>query len=393
MRSPGSLTVAIADRIDPSDTVAGSGASASLVQAMGDVVARVIPLSGELPPLLGRAAHLSSVVTRLRPRDRGDLRGAVKRAHAPALLARPTASARSLLMRRRLAAAGPLDAVIQRASDMLLPSDCNVVTLEDSTVLQAREAYPWPHLQGLTDADARRYADRQRKVYESAVACCCATHWVAESIVASYGVPAERVFTVGLGQNHDVGEPAPRDWSSPRFLFIGVDWERKNGTAVLRAFARVRERHPDARLDLVGGHPPVARAGVVEHGRLSLARPGDRERIEQLYRTATAFVMPSLHEPAGLVYIEAGGAGVASIGTTNGGAATMIGPGGILVDPLAPDQLLAAMLALAEPDTARRLGELAYQHSTLFTWRKVAERLVRAMGLPDVDVSGLAEPL
>ena len=294
-------------------------------------------------------------------------------------------------MRRRLAAAGPLDAVVQRASDMLLPSGYDVVTLEDSTVLQAHEAYPWPHLQGLSDADVRRYVERQRRVYESAVACCCATHWVAQSIVTSYGIPAERVFTVGLGQNHELGEPAPRDWSRPRYLFIGVDWERKNGAAVLDAFAQVRERHPDARLDLVGGHPPVAQPGVVGHGRLSLARAEERERIEELYRTATAFVMPSLHEPAGLVYIEAGGAGVASIGTTDGGAATMIGPGGILVDPSAPDQLLAAMLALAEPDTARRLGQLAYEHSTLFTWRKVAERLIRAMGLPNLDVSGLAD--
>jgi glycosyltransferase involved in cell wall biosynthesis len=391
MRSPGSLTVAIADRIDPSDTVAGSGASASLVQAMGEVVARVIPLSGELPPVVARATHLGSVATRIRPRDRGDLRGAVRRAHAPALLARPTAAARTVLMRRRLAAAGPFDAVVQRASDMLLASSYNVVTLEDSTVLQAREAYPWAHLQGLTDGDVRRYVDRQRRVYESAVACCCATHWVAESIVGSYGIAPERVFTVGLGQNHDAGEPAPRDWSRPRYLFVGVDWERKNGAAVLAAFERVREQHPDARLDLVGGHPPIAQPGVVGHGRLSLAQAGDRERIKELYRTATAFVMPSLHEPAGLVYIEAGGAGVPSIGTTNGGAATMIGPGGILVDPLAPDQLLAAMLTLAEADTARRLGGLAYEHSTLFTWRKVAERLVRAMGLPDVDVSGLAD--
>jgi glycosyltransferase involved in cell wall biosynthesis len=391
MRSPGSLTVAIADRIDPADAVAGSGASASLVQAMGEVVARVIPLSGELPWPVARAAHLSSVATRIRPGDRGDLRGAVKRAHAPALLARPSAAARSLLMRRRLAQAGPLDAVIQRASDMLLPRSCKIVTLEDSTVLQARDSYPWAHLQGLTDADVRRYADRQRRVYESAVACCCATHWVAESIIGSYGIAPDRVFTVGLGQNHDVGEPAPRDWSRPRYLFIGVDWERKNGAAVVAAFAQLREQHPDAQLDLVGGHPPIAQPGVVAHGRLSLARAEDRERIKQLYRTATAFVMPSLHEPAGLVYIEAGGAGVPSIGTTNGGAATMIGPGGILVDPLAPDQILAAMLALAEPNRARRLGELAYEHSKLFTWHKVAERLIRAIGLPDVDVSGLAE--
>ena len=101
--------------------------------------------------------------------------------------------------------------------------------------------------------------------------------------------------------------------------------------------------------------------------------------------------MPSLHEPAGIVYVEAGGAGIASIGTTNGGAATMIGPGGILVDPLDQEQIAAAMLELANPGTAQRLGELAYRHSALFTWRKVAERLIRALAPHGVDTGGLAE--
>jgi glycogen synthase len=71
----------------------------------------------------------------------------------------------------------------------------------------------------------------------------------------------------------------------------------------------------------------------------------------------------------------------------------MVGPGGLLVDPLAPRELIDAMLTLADPHTAQRLGELAYRHSTLFTWRKVAERLIRASGLPDLDTSGLAELL
>jgi glycosyltransferase involved in cell wall biosynthesis len=117
----------------------------------------------------------------------------------------------------------------------------------------------------------------------------------------------------------------------------------------------------------------------------------DRERMALLYREATAFVMPSVHEPAGIVYAEAGGAGLASIGTTDGGAATMIGPGGILVDPRDDAQIFAAMDRLADPDTARRLGELALRHSTLLTWPKVAERLVRALDVPGVDTSGLAE--
>ena len=274
---------------------------------------------------------------------------------------------------------------------MRLPSRCRVVTFEDSTVLQAVEAYPWEHLQGLSKRDVRRYAARQRMIYESAVACCCATHWVAESIVRDYGIAPERVFTVGFGQNHEGPEPAPRSWSTPRYLFVGGDWKRKNGAAVLAAFARVREQHPDAQLDVVGGHPPIGQPGVRAHGRLSLAQAADRERVAALYRQATAFVLPSLHEPAGIVYVEAGSAGVPSIGTLNGGAATMMGPGGLVVDPLEADQIVEAMLTLADPETAQSMGELARRHSQLFTWRKVAERLIRATGIPDLDTSGLAD--
>jgi glycosyltransferase involved in cell wall biosynthesis len=370
---------------------AGSGASGSLLKAMEDLLAEARPISGELPRALGRLAHLGSVAARMRPRDLAHVRESARQVHAAAMLGRPTVAARWWIVRSRLPRASSLDGIVQRGSEMTLPSRYPLVTFEDSTVLQAREGYPWPHLKGLSEQDLRRYAERQRHVYESALACCCATHWVAESIVGSYGIPPERVFTVGLGQNHESPEPGPRDWTSPRYLFVGVDWHRKNGPAVLAAFARVRERHPDARLDVVGGHPPIDEPGVVAHGPLSLVQPADRARMTELYRRATAFVMPSLHEPAGIVYAEAGAAGLASLGTTDGGAATMIGPGGILVDPRDQQQIFAAMERLADPETAQRLGALARRHSRLMTWPKVAERLVRAFAFPDVDTSGLAE--
>jgi glycosyltransferase involved in cell wall biosynthesis len=391
LRSPSSLRIGVADAVDPRDMQAGSGATGSLLRALTDVVAEAVPLSGELPARVGQFARLSSAVAKLRPRDLGDVRAGIKNAHSAALLGRPTIAARRWAIGRRFAASGSLDGVVQRGSEMRLPRSAHFVTLEDSTVRQGWQSYPWPHLQGLTERDIARYSERQRKVYESAVACCCATHWVAQSIISSYGIPAERVFTVGLGQNHKAQEPAARDWSSPRYLFVGVDWQRKNGAAVLAAFARVREQHADAQLDVVGGHPPIDQPGVVPHGPLSLVKSADRERLEDLYRKATVFVMPSLHEPAGIVYVEAGNAGVPSIGTTNGGAATMIGPGGVLVDPLDQEQLLNAMLELAHPEVAQRMGELAHRHAALFTWRKVAERLIRALAIPGVDTSALAE--
>jgi hypothetical protein len=49
------------------------------------------------------------------------------------------------------------------------------------------------------------------------------------------------------------------------------------------------------------------------------------------------------------------------------------------------------MLRLADPETAQRLGALALARSQLFTWRKVAERLLRALAPTGVDQSGLAD--
>jgi glycosyltransferase involved in cell wall biosynthesis len=390
-REPATLRIGLADSVDPRELQTGSGASASLLAALREVVREVVPLSGLLPHRLGRAAHLASASSRLQPGDLRDLRGAARRVHGAAKLGRPTIAARTLMMRRDLAAANALDAVVQRASDMELPSSARIVSFEDSTVLQAWRSYPWPHLRGFTEHDVDRYAERQRRIYRSAVACCCATHWVAESIVADYGIEPSKVVTVGMGPNHEVPAPERRDWSVPRFLFVGVDWERKNGAAVLSAFSRLHERFRDATLDVVGGHPPIEQPGVRAHGRLSLVDEHDRDRLAGLYAQATAFVMPSLHEPAGLVYVEAGGAGIASIGTTDGGAATMIGPGGLVVDPRNDEQILAAMLELAEPGRARELGERASAHAQLLSWRKVAERVVRASAVPGLDTSGLAE--
>jgi glycosyltransferase involved in cell wall biosynthesis len=390
-RSPATVRIGLADSLDPTDVQAGSGATGSLLRALEGLVAEAVPISAELPPALGRAAHLASVAVRLRPSDLADLRRAAREAHAAAKLGRPTMAARRLLIRRRLAQAGALEGIVQRGSELRLPGGRRIVSFEDSTVIQARRSYPWEHLGGLGERDFERYVARQRALYGTAVACCCSTQWMADSVIGDYGVPAEKVFVVGFGPNHESAAPEPRDWRTPRFLFVGVDWKRKNGPAVLEAFAHVRERVPEAELDVVGGHPRIDQEGVRAHGRLSLAQAGDRERMAELFRRATAFVMPSLHEPAGLVYIEAAGSGIASIGSTDGGAATMIGPGGIVVDPRDPDAIRAAMLDLADPETAQRLGELAHRYSRLLTWPKVAERLLRAMAIPGVDVSGLAE--
>ena len=116
-------------------------------------------------------------------------------------------------------------------------------------------------------------------------------------------------------------------------------------------------------------------------------------RVEELFASATCFVLPSLVEPSALAYAEAAAAGVPSIGTAVGGSGDIIGEAGRILDPRDEEALLQAMLELCDPATARGLGALALERSKLFTYRAMAERVLRALDLPGVELDGLAEPL
>lgn len=393
IRSPTSVALGMAAMGDPEDPTASSGWPASVLRALREIVERVVAVSDTPEDRRGRVALAAGALMGLRPSDMrrpGDARG---RLWTVAHASLPYANARAHSVGAQLAGAGRLDGLIQNGGDYRAPGALPMVTYQDSTVAQAVKAYPWPHLRGLSQGQIDGLVRRQRAAYESAVGCCTFSHWVAESIISDYGIAADKVHVVGLGSNGSFASTdwSERQWSTPRFLFVGFDWVRKNGALVLDAFAEVRQHFPDARLDLVGGHPRVDANGVKGHGLLAMDDSVERARLTALYRDATVFVMPSQHEPAGTVHVEAAAAGIPSIGTSNGGAATCIGEAGCVVDPRQPSELFDAMLKLCNPATAERLGAMGRQHAEQFTWPKVAERLIRALEIPGVDLSGFAD--
>ena len=387
------LKLALVTTGDPEDPAVSSSVPSSLLAALREVVETTVAISDAPPARQARAALALGGLRGLRLRELLSPADAKTRLRTVGQASRQFATARRRTARRRLAAVDDLDGLIQMGADYPAPSGVPMVTRQDSTVIQAVKAYPWPHLSGLSQRDIDGLVRRQRAAYESAVACCAVTHWVADSIVTSYGIPKSKVHVIGTGANHMIpAEETPnRDWSAPRFLFVGIDWQRKNGPATVAAFSDVRRQFPEARLDIVGDHPRVDVDGVTGHGRLAIDDTCDRTALTDLYRRATAFVLPSVHEPAGAVYVEAASAGIASIGTRNGGAATLIGDAGHVVDPDERGQIVSAMLELCDPTLAQTLGTRARERAELFTWRKVAERLVRAFGFPTTDLSGYAD--
>lgn len=309
----------------------------------------------------------------------------------PVAARRPSAlRTRSVVLGHAVERAGRLTAVVAMGTDRyhlgdVRPVGVPVATFDDGTLRQM-----WANSSsdirgaGFADSDVEAWFEVQAASSRAADAVCVSTRWAGRSFADEYGVLNERLHVVGMG-HRPRGIPAPgaRDWRVPRYLFVGVDWRRKNGDAVIRAFEQVRRVVPGATLDVVGEHPALDAPGVRGHGFLRREDIAAQRRLDELFAHATAFVMPSLFDPSPIAYLEAASAGIPVVATTEGGAGELLGPAALSVHPYDDDALVHAMRQLADPEVAESLGAEALARSADASWPRVAERVLAALGLTD----------
>jgi glycosyltransferase involved in cell wall biosynthesis len=295
-------------------------------------------------------------------------------------------AARSMAIGAALRQVGHLDALVAMGTDMYdlqqVISGCSmpVATYDDGNfTLFLRYEDSDLCRSGFPIKDVEHWARRQAAACKAASVACVSTSWAKKSAVDDLGIAESKVHVVGMGHRPRYVSSEARDWTTPRFLFIGVEWGRKNGAAVIEAFARVRELIPNAKLDIVGEHPPLDFPGVTGHGFLPRENKSAQELLDRLFVNATAFVLPSLFEPAGIAYLEAASAGLPVIVTTNGGAAELLQDAAISVDPYDQKALIQAMLRVCNMDVARSMGERALVRAEDSTWRAVSGRIVDSL--------------
>lgn len=370
------LRVAVTSIADPTSRRTWSGVPYGVLRGLQALGVEAVPVQVAPPTTVGNAACRVIAATSTDPairRDRPLARETVRYSH---LYTRQAS--------RRLRRIGPIDAVVQMGLGYEVHHP-QVMTFEDMTIAQAvtHKFGFWADLNSATVAHRR---DQQRRNYHRVRACGALTQWAADSIIEDYGVDSERVHVVGGGANIEpqTTPPGPEDdkWHHPMFLFVGGDWKRKNGPVILQAFARVREEFPSAELHLVGGHPPVTAPGVTDHGLLPLGDPQAQTRLKDLMMRATCLLLPSAVEPGGLIHLDAASFGVASIGTTVGGAIDMVGDAGYLVPPGDVDALVERMRLMTDPAHAARMGHRAHQRSLHHRWVDVARRILQVFNLP-----------
>lgn len=200
-----------------------------------------------------------------------------------------------------------------------------------------------------------------------------------DSIVNEYGVSAEQVSVAGMGVDdfflqHRKTEIPSR--LANNMVFVGWDFGMKGGPVLLKAFAIVRNSLPGLTLTIVGPPPGEPLPGIVWAGR------ADRQQLLEYFRKADLFVMPSLRDSFGFVFLEAMSQGLPCLGTTINAMPDIIGDSGFVVPPRNERALADAILKFyADDSNRRRLGELALARvRERFTWAGVIERMLAVMG-------------
>ncbi len=112
-------------------------------------------------------------------------------------------------------------------------------------------------------------------------------------------IDEERVKYVGGGINIDIKKFDGSKRSGKRFLFVGKDFDRKNGPIVVEAFKKVKEKYNDVELFIIGPKEKHIENGINFLGRLTFSE------TTSYFNLCDYFVMPSLAEAYGLVFIEA----------------------------------------------------------------------------------------
>lgn len=241
----------------------------------------------------------------------------------------------------------------------------------------------------LSTGELRAVHEREAAIYRRAALIFTMSEQVRKSFIEDFGLDPARLVTVHCGPNTDTlavdRELPAAAAAAPTILFVGRDFERKGGNTLLAAFAIVRRRLPGARLRMVGGRPAhgTVADGVEYLGFLSRDNAVGRKAMDDAYRSANVFCIPTRFEPFGTSFVEAMTYGLPCVGPDVWAVPEIIrhDETGYLVPPEDPAKLAEALLrVLTDPAVARRMGEAARERvQGHFSWEAVARKMSRAL--------------
>lgn len=294
---------------------------------------------------------------------------------------------------------GPADVV--HGTNFVVPPTkraARIVTVHDLTTVRFPE---------MCDEPTLRYPQLIRRAVARGAWVHTPSQYVADEVVAEFGVDRERVRAVhhGTPSSASTGSsPTSSSTLTPtsegtadqqqpgRFagglpvgtaryvIAVGTAEPRKDLPGLVRAFDAVADRLHDLALVLAGppgwGSDALERAVDAARFRSRIVMTGYVPDIDHLLRGASVLAYPSLYEGFGLPTLEAMAAGVPVVTTTAGALPEVVGDAAVLVRPGDTDALAGALELVLTDETERcSLIERGYRRAAQFTWENCASGL------------------
>lgn len=220
-----------------------------------------------------------------------------------------------------------------------------------------------------------------------------------DDIEKYFGIQKEKIHVIHNGIDEELFKPTNHNDRSitsnektennnhsndSRFLFVGETENKHKGFRILLKALEELDNRINYELRVINGNSPSS-----EYTEKLIRKHGLEDRVEYIgrvptlelvkeYSSATAVVMPSLHEGFGLPAIEAMSCETPLIATTSGALPEIISSkAGILVPPRDTNRLAEALMEIHQnPELQEKMGKKGREKiKDQFTWKKAAEKV------------------
>lgn len=279
-----------------------------------------------------------------------------------------------------------LEYMSKRINDTYIYQDCSVDFLARLRQIDRKlvRFSPLPRL--VNERGIHKRLDITKQFYNHCRGIFTMSKWLADDLIVNSHEKREKVHWVGGGCNIDVSKIDLSKKQGNRFLFVGKNWERKNGPLVVKAFKRLVKTYPDMELYIVG---PAKIPEGIDDDRIKFVGRISYDTLIKYYNLCDFFVMPSQFEAYGIVFAEALIFGLPCIGKNCFAMPEFIEEGinGYLIERNSVEELVLKMKKILSNKCMAefvKANSIIYQN--MYSWDTVVRRMVKVFRDDGYDI-------